>query len=178
MSSERPAPEAWSRHLAAALRQIRRSRGLTTAEAAALMQLDRRNYANFEAGKGRLNVARILRFAEVTDSDPWAILAGVLMGSPRLARDAADNKLVMVFLILLAEFEGQFGEGIRTLDTADGISAFREAFRVLEASLTSRRERLPADWLKTGSAKVGMGARPSNDEDATSAPSKTPSRDE
>jgi hypothetical protein len=133
---------------------------------AALMQMDRRNYANFEAGKGRLNVGRILRFAEVTDSDPWAILAGVLMGSPRLAGGAADNKLVTVFLILLAEFEGQLGEGIRALDTAEAVSAFREAFRSLEASVTLKRERLSADWLKTGSAKIGLGVSPRNDEDA------------
>src|SRR5580692_3198189 len=117
MSSERPSPDVWGRHPATALRPIRRARRLSTVEVASLMGMDRRNYANFEAGKGRLNLERILRFAEVTDSDPWAILAAVLMGSPRLARDAADNKLVMVFLILLAEFEGQVGEGIRTLDT-------------------------------------------------------------
>src|ERR1700722_11613881 len=129
MSSERPTPDAWGRHLATALRAIRRSRGLSTAQMAVLMEMDRRNYANFEAGKGRLNLVRILRFAEVTDSDAWAILAGVLMGSPRLARDAADNKLVTVFLILLAEFDGQLGEGVRSLDTAEIVSVFREAFR-------------------------------------------------
>jgi len=178
MSSERPSPDAWGRHLAAALRPIRKARGLSAVEMASLMGMDRRNNANFEAGKGRLNLERLLKFAEVTDSDPWAILAGVLMGSPRLARDAADNKLVMVFLILLAEFEAQLGEGIRTLDTADAVSAFREAFRTLEESLASRRERLPADWLKTGSAKVGLGAAPPSDEDPASSRSQTPSRDE
>jgi len=165
MSSERPTPEAWSRHLASALREIRRSRGLSSAELAALMQMDRRNYANFEAGKGRLNVARILKFAEVTDSDPWAILAGALMGAPRLARGAADNKMVTLFVILLAEFEGQFGDAIRTLDTSEAVSAFREAFRALEASLTSKRERLPADWLRHGSVKIGLDAGSPTDED-------------
>jgi transcriptional regulator with XRE-family HTH domain len=169
MSSERPTPEAWGQHLAAALRPIRRSRGLSTAAMAALMDMDRRNYANFEAGKGRLNLARVLKFAEVTDSDPWAILAGVLMGSPRLARGAADNKLVTVFFILLAEFEGQLGEAIRSLDTAEAVSAFREAFRALEASVTSKRERLPADWLKRGAQKIGLGLGPPTDEDAGSS---------
>ena len=129
------------------------------------MEMDRRNYANFEAGRGRLNVARILRFAEVTDSDPWAILAGVLTGSPRLARGAADNKLVTVFLILLAEFEGQLGEAIGTLDTAEVVSAFREAFRTLEASAAAKRERLAADWLRKGSAKIGLGVGTSGDDD-------------
>jgi transcriptional regulator with XRE-family HTH domain len=165
MTSERPTPEAWGRHLAAALRPIRRSRGLSTAQMASLMEMDRRNYANFEAGKGRLNLVRILRFAKVTDSDPWAILAGVLMGSPRLARGAADNKIVTVFLILLAEFEGQFGEAIRTLETAEAVSAFRDAFRNLEASVTAKRERLPADWLVKGAAKIGLAVGPLGDDD-------------
>jgi transcriptional regulator with XRE-family HTH domain len=169
MSSERPTTDAWGQHLGAALRPIRRSRGLSTAEMAALMEMDRRNYANFEAGKGRLNVARILRFAEVTDSDPWAILAGVLMGSPQLARWAADNKLVTVLLILLAEFESQLGEGVRTLETAEAVSAFREAFRTLEASAAARRERLPADWLQKGAAKIGLGVGPLSDDDPEDA---------
>ena len=139
-----------------ALRAIRVARGLTTTETASRMQLDRRNYANFEAGKGRLNLERILRFAEVTDSDPWAILAAVLMGSPGLARDAADNKLVLAFLILLAEFVGQLGEGVRDIETADAVSAFREAFRSLETSAISRTERRSADWLRLGLAKLGL----------------------
>src|SRR5580704_16476569 len=169
MNSERPPSDAWGGRLAAALQAIRKARGLSIVETAQLMRIDRRNYANFEAGKGRLNLARILRFAEVTDSDPWAILAGALMGSPRLARGAADNKLVTVFLILLAEFEGQFGEAIRTLDTAEAVSAFREAFRTLEASVTSKRERLPADWLRQGSVKIGLGGGSPADEDAESS---------
>jgi transcriptional regulator with XRE-family HTH domain len=166
MNSERPPSDAWGGRLAAALQAIRKARGLSIVETAQLMRIDRRNYANFEAGKGRLNLARILRFAEVTDSDPWAILAGVLMGSPKLARDTADNKMVTVFLILLAEFEDQSGEAIRTLDMAEAVSAFREAFRILEQSAASKRERLATDWLKRGSAKIGLGPDPPVDEDA------------
>jgi hypothetical protein len=74
-----------------------------------------------------------------------------------------------VFLILLAEFEGQFGEAIRTLDTAEAVSAFREAFRTLEASMTAKRERLPADWLKQGAARIGLGVGPLSDEDSESS---------
>jgi hypothetical protein len=56
---------------------------------------------------------------------------------------------------------------MRNLDTAEAISAFREAFRTLEASVTAKRERLPADWLKHGVAKIGLGV--GVDEDADSS---------
>lgn len=165
MSSEGPAPDVWGLNLAAALRLVRRSRGLSTVEVARLMDMDRRNYAYFEAGSGRLNLARILKFAEATDSDPWAILAAVVTGSPRLARGAADNKLVTVFFLLLAEFDGQVGEAARTLDTAEAVSAFREAFRTLEESATAKRDRQPTDWLKRGAAKIGLGVGPAGGDD-------------
>jgi transcriptional regulator with XRE-family HTH domain len=156
MSVERRPAETWGRNLAQALRQIRRYRGLSTAEAADLMGMDRRNYANFEAGKGRLNVARVLQFAQVTDSDAWAILAGVLIGSPRLALTAADNKMALVLFILLGEFESELGEAVREVDTADAVSAFRAAFKALEASAAQKQGRVPADWLEEGSARFGL----------------------
>jgi transcriptional regulator with XRE-family HTH domain len=158
MSPERLPAESWGRSLAQALRQIRQARGLSATQAAALMGMDRRNYANFEAGKGRLNVVRILRFAEVTDSDPWAILASVLMKTPRLAVEVADNKLLLAFFILLGEFEARFGQDMGTLQTADVISAFSQAFRTLEASLADRQARLAIDWLQEGAARIGLGS--------------------
>jgi hypothetical protein len=75
----------------------------------------------------------------------------------------------MVFLILLAEFEGQYGEGMRAVDTAEAVSVFREAFRALEASVTSKRERLAADWLSKGSAKIGLGGRAPSDDNPESS---------
>lgn len=157
MSPERRPAEPWGRSLAQALREIRRARGLSAVQAAGLMGMDRRNYANFEAGRGRLNVGRILRFAEVTDSDPWAILAGVLLGMPRLAQEAADNKMLLAFFILLGEFETRFGEDVGTLETADVISAFGQAFKTLEGSLAERRSRLAVNWLQEGAARIGLG---------------------
>ena len=157
MSSPHPAPEAWGQSRAQALRAIRKARGLSTARAAALMGMDRRNYANFETGRGRLNVERVLQFAKVTDSDPWAILASVLMGSPDLARNAADNKFVTVFLILLAEFQEQMGADIRRLDTAEALATFRDAFKDLEDAVIAKKNRLPQDWFRDGAAKIGLG---------------------
>jgi len=160
MPRERHPAETWGRSLTQALRQIRRIRGLSTAEAARLMRMDRRNYAYFEAGKGRLNVARVLRFAEVTDSDPWALLGSVLMGAPALAVGAADNKLLLAFFILLSEFEAKRGAELSALETADAISAFGRAFAALEETLVDRRARLAADWLQAGAARIGLGSSP------------------
>jgi transcriptional regulator with XRE-family HTH domain len=157
MTSHRPTPEAWGQTLAEALRAIRKARGLSTMRVATLMGMDRRNYANFETGKGRLNFERVLEFARVTDSDPWAILAAVLIGSPDLARNAADNKFVTVFLILLAEFQGEVRDEIRRVDTAEAVAAFRDAFKALEAAVASKKDRLPPNWLRDGAARVGLG---------------------
>jgi hypothetical protein len=120
------------------------------------MGMDRRNYANFEGGRGRLSVTRVLAFAEVTDSDAWAILAAVLIGAPRLALDAADNKMLLAFFILLGEFEGRLGEKVRLLDTADVVTAFAASFRELEDLLAERQARKPADWLREGAARLGL----------------------
>ena len=159
MSPERLPPKTWARSLAQALREIRQVRGLSTAQISDLMGMERRNYANFEAGKGRLNLERVLRFAEVTDSDPWAILASVVMGRPRLAVEAADNKMLMAFFILLGEFEAQSGAALGAIETADAISAFAQAFKALESSLADKRARRAVEWLQEGASRTGV--RPS-----------------
>jgi transcriptional regulator with XRE-family HTH domain len=165
MSSERSTPEAWGQHLTKALRAVRKARGMSGAQVAASMGMDRRNYINFESGKGRLNLARIVAFAQVTDSDAWAILAAVMMGTPRLALVAANNKLLTAFFILLGEFEQELGDALRTLDTADVVSAFRDAFRTLAASAEEKRARLPVQWLQEGVARMGLAAALEPDED-------------
>lgn len=153
MSSE---PEAWGPRLAIALRAIRKARGLSAAQVAALMGMDRRNYANFEAGRGRLNLARVVGFAQVTDSDVWAILAAVLLDAPQLALGAADNKMLLAFYILLGEFVSQFGGRMRLLDTAEVIAAFSGAFKSLGSCVDEKETRLSADWLREGAARLGL----------------------
>src|SRR5580698_2942764 len=116
MSSE---PDAWGPRLATVLRAVRKARGLSAAQMAERMGMDRRNYGNFEAGRGRLNLARLVVFAQATDSDAWAILAAVLLDVPQLALGAIDNKMMVAFYILLAEFSAEFGGTLQLLDTAE-----------------------------------------------------------
>ena len=82
--------------LTRALRAIRRLRGRRPADVAAAMGLPLRSYAHFEAGGGRLNPGRVHRCAEATESDAFAILVGLWIGSPDFAVHCADNKLVTI----------------------------------------------------------------------------------
>ena len=71
---------------------------MRTIDVAQGMNMALRSYEHFESGAGRINIERIHRFAEVTDSDPHGRRAGVSASrraafmlppsvGPRLARD-------------------------------------------------------------------------------------------
>ena len=55
--------------LAAALKAIRRHRGLRALDVATRMNLSLRTYENFESGRIRINADYIHRFCAATDSD-------------------------------------------------------------------------------------------------------------
>lgn len=92
-----------------------------------------RSYEHFEAGGGRLSLERVHGFAEASRSDPHAIFAAVMIGSPRFALRAADNKLMTAFLIALQEFDSDLGDEIAELDTGAIMGAFTQAFSALTA---------------------------------------------
>jgi transcriptional regulator with XRE-family HTH domain len=157
MSFEQPAPGAWGRNFKAALRPIRIARGISVAQMARLMGMDRRSYGNFEAGRGKVSVEKVFEFAALTDSDPWSILAAVSMDAPGLAANAAGNKLTKVFLIALRDFERTTGQAMRLVHPGEAFTAFQEAFQQL-ASLAETRKALAApDWLKSGSSPPDNG---------------------
>lgn len=87
--------------LSAALKAVRRHRGLLAREVARAMNMPLRTYEHFESGHGRINLDHIHRFARATDCDPLGILVSVRMGSPAFAQRTVDNKLMLVFLIAL-----------------------------------------------------------------------------
>jgi transcriptional regulator with XRE-family HTH domain len=121
--------------LSKALKAVRRLRGVTVAETAALMSMPLRSYEHFEAGGGRFDFAKVNRFAEALDVDPFAILVSVQIGSPRFAVRAANNKLMLALLLGLEELDRDLGEGIARLDTASIIAAFGEAWRRLSETV-------------------------------------------
>jgi len=159
MTSDPSAPDAWNRNLSQALRAIRHSRQLSALDVARRMGLPRRSYAFFEAGGGRMNIERIMSFAHVTDSDPYAIVASVMIGAPELAVRTADNKLMTAFTILLQEFNTDVGDDIGRLETRAAISAFSGAFSSLADAAAAHRKNSSRDWLAERAPKLGRPGR-------------------
>ena len=90
---------------------------MTATETANAMNMALRTYERFEAGDTRLNVDHIHRFAGATDSDPYAILLAVALGSPEMARRCADNKLATILTIALQKYDVAMGDRIQRQDT-------------------------------------------------------------
>lgn len=98
------------------LKAIRRRRGLLVAEVAARMNMAPRTYQLFEAGGGNLNLTRIERFAEATNSDAWAILTSLALGKPDFALQCADNKLMTATMETVRDFQRVWSADIERLD--------------------------------------------------------------
>ncbi|MFN4287388.1 MAG: helix-turn-helix domain-containing protein [Brevundimonas sp.] len=132
--------------LSTVLRSIRNDRRMRTAEVARAMGMALRSYEHFEAGGGRLNLERIHRFAEVTDSDPYAILAALDIGSPAFALRCADNKFMTILMVALQEFDEDVGDGVAELDARPIINTFTKALKDLGAQAV-RRDGAADVWL-------------------------------
>lgn len=139
--------QSQSQTLSAALRLIRSHRRLKTADVAQAMGMALRSYEHFEAGGGRVNLERIHRFAEATDSDPHAIVAALSLGSPQFALRAADNKLMTILMVALQEFDDEVGDVLVELDARTIINVFTRALRDL-ALLSVRRDSAANAWLQ------------------------------
>lgn len=132
--------------LSSSLRLIRSRRQLRTLDVAGRMNMAVRSYEHFEAGAGRINLERIHRFAEVTDSDPHAIIAALALGSPEFAVRCMDNKLATILTIVLQEFDEETGDAIADLDGRTIINAFTRTLRELADQAINREAEAQA-WI-------------------------------
>jgi len=132
MMDSPPALEVLQPVVAATLRGIRQFRGMTIADMAAAMQMPPRSYQHFEAGGGRLNMRQLIRFAEVTDCDFAALLAAILLQTPSLAVQAADNKVVTALVMRLADFSAEQPLEMAKLTAAAVSAAMKEALGPLD----------------------------------------------
>lgn len=139
--------------LSAALRMIRRRRGLRAADVARAMNMPLRTYQHFEAGQSPFDLGRIRKFAEVTDSDPHGIVAAVMLRIPDLAVRTMDNKLVSVVMTSTRRFDERVGDGISKLEVGRLIATFRRAFGDLETELSDREAQV-RDWFGGGSGRA------------------------
>ena len=144
--------------LSAALRLIRSHRRARTGDVADAMHMALRSYEHFESGAGRINLERIHRFAEVTDSDPHGILAALALGSPAFALRCADNKLATILAVALQEFDEEAGDAIGDLDARTIINAFTKSLKDL-ADQSVRRDAEAEAWLEQRRGRLMAPAR-------------------
>ena len=111
------------------------------------MGLSPKTYENFEAGRGRLDLARIRQFADATESDAVAIMLGAMFESVDIALRAMDNKISTILWIALSEFSEDTGEAVASIPGAVAFEAFRQAFRDLSGYLR-RRDESAERWLE------------------------------
>nr|WP_157677971.1 XRE family transcriptional regulator [Brevundimonas diminuta] len=135
---------------------------MTAQQVATAMNLPLRTYEYFEAGTGRVNLDYVQRFALATNCDPWALLLGPSLGSTEFARQTADSKLMLIFLIALGEFVRKMGDRLVTLDPRALIEAFTETFRKLEEEDRLRGEEMET-WLDAGRGR--LAGKPPEDDD-------------
>ena len=134
--------------LSAALKAVRRDRGMSTREVAAAMNMLHRTYQRFESGTTRFNLDHIHRFAKATSSDPHAFLVAVAIGSSRYARNTADNMLSTILIIGVQKLEEALGDRIANLDTRTLVSTVSAMFDTLvEQALKTDPTQ---DWLEQG----------------------------
>ena len=155
---ERAPPSTPNAVLSASLRLIRAHRKMRTVDVAQAMNMAPRSYEHFESGAGRINIERIHRFAEVTDSDPHAILAALPLGSPEFALRCIDNKLATILYVVLQEFNDEAGDGIAELGARTIINTFTKALRDL-ANQSVRRDDLAEAWLEERRHRLVKPAR-------------------
>lgn len=143
--------------LSKALRGIRRKRDLKTITVAERMGLPLRTYELFEAGGGRVSPDRILKFAEATDSDPFAIALSVAFGDAELAISCANTKLVLIIVMQLQDFFEDRGPDLAYLDPPNIVSAFERIFGELGAKLDDN-EAFMRRWFEGRTGSISLGA--------------------
>ena len=144
--------------LSAAMKAIRKDRRMRPSEVARALGMPLRTYEHFEAGRGRLTFEKITKFAEVTNSDPLAIIASIPLQSPEFALNCADNKLMTILMIAMAELNEELGPDIVYLEPRTLIGAFTKVSKDL-AEHVRKRDLFAETWLEQNASKV-TGASP------------------
>ncbi|MET0307853.1 MAG: helix-turn-helix transcriptional regulator [Sphingomonas sp.] len=143
--------------LATALKLIRKDRRMRPSEVAQALGMPLRSYEHLESGRGRFTFDRLVRFTEVTNSDPFAILAVLALKTPEFALRCADNKLMTILMIAMSEMNDDLGDDITFLESGILIGAFTRVAKELTEHI-SKRDLFAETWLKERSTKI-QGAR-------------------
>ncbi|WP_156378517.1 MULTISPECIES: helix-turn-helix transcriptional regulator [unclassified Phenylobacterium] len=144
--------------LAAALRSVRRARGMRAGEVALAMGLPLRTYQHFEEGSGPFDLERVRLFADATDSDPFAIVASIWLRSPEFAVRSIDSKPMVVMMLALSPFHEEMGEDLALIEPRVWWGGFRRLFQDLGEHVR-KRDLTAETWLDEQATRLGL--RPS-----------------
>jgi transcriptional regulator with XRE-family HTH domain len=139
--------------LSTTLKQIRDLRRLSARDVASAMGMKLRTYYSFESGQGALNIARIWRFAQATDSDPVGVMDALMLGAPEYALRAMDNKAASIQLASYRRFHDKVGDRMTNIGPAVLIEAFRRPYDSLEEHL-DKRDQSTERWLEENLPKI------------------------
>lgn len=128
-------PPSEANILSRSLRAIRAKRGKSARAVAESMGKAQRSYQRFEAGGGRISYADMVEFAEAVECDPFALIFGAILQLPDLAIDCADNKICLIFMILLEKFVTDRANDIIYLDPSIVIGGIERLFKELGEKL-------------------------------------------
>ncbi len=151
------APEGLSQGvlLGAALRAVRKARRLRTSEVARGMGMQLRTYQRLEEGTGPFDLDHIKQFADVTDSDPFAIVASIWLQSPAFAVRTIDNKPLVVFTLALRDFHDVLADDISLIEPRVWWGGFRPLFQDLSEHVR-KRDLTAETWLDEHARKLGL----------------------
>ncbi|HEX4712533.1 helix-turn-helix transcriptional regulator [Phenylobacterium sp.] len=148
--------------LAKTLKAVRRHRRMTRAQIAKAMGIAVRTYDHWEAGYGSLNVERLQQFAAITNTDPFALMASLTIGSPEFAVRTADSKPLMIFMTALRTFNEAVGEDLTRLPARSFIHAFTRMLHELQDE-ARQRDTFAEDWLAENAPKPPKKDPPTDD---------------
>lgn len=141
--------------LAAALRAVRRARGMRANDVALAMGLPLRTYQHFEEGTGPFDLERIRLFSEATDSDPFAIVASIWLRSPEFAVRSIDSKPMVVMMLALSPFQEEMGDDLVLIEPRVWWGGFRRLFQDLTEHVR-KRDLTAETWLDEQAGRLGL----------------------
>ena len=136
------------------LKELRGLRHMSARQVAAGMGLPLRTYYNFESGHGALDIARVWRFADATDTDPVSIIDSLMLGSADHALRCCNNKAASIKLASFQKFEEKVGDRMTNVEPQFFIEAFKRPFDSLEEHI-DKVDQGTVRWLAENLRKIG-----------------------
>lgn len=110
---------------------LRKMRNIPPPEMAARMGLSPRAYNDFENGRTKLLVERVMLFAEILRLDYVAILSAFHYRKPRLAHVLAQNKFMLVQTSAVDELDDDTLDAIAAVDPLTTLDAHLQFYAQL-----------------------------------------------